>query len=702
MADASIAVTSGSAGAVVSGAARWTRIDALLVAVVGLAAFLFVQWYMPVYRAGGGTPRFYQNEFAPAVMLTCGRGFANADVSHVPAFSAFLGQKVDELQCSDVPASIRIIALDGLQGITRYLMMTVSLVWRVTGMSWRSLDVLIAVFVAATVAGAFTAMRFVCGRAVSLIVTFWWAVSPWHLENLPHLRDYSKAPFFVFLLIAMGVAFVERRPRRLLVLGIVFGVVQGFGFGMRTDVVLNFVPFLIVLLAAPWDGAPGALKPRLVCATAAIGLFAIVSYPVLQTYTRSISLWHVALLGFTAPYDENLDIGFPRPAYSFPYAYYDGYVDVVVRDYWSRAHPGDAPLVMLTRPYDLACRAFVFDLARTFPGDMITRMAASVVRVLNFPFWRPERPVPVGVSNRTLRSLWETRALLMSPLDGAGPLLMAAVVTLIGMERLRYAFLACLFLWIWAAYPVVEFQTRHIFQLEFLVLGAIAWGGTLAWQLVRRQRPGSWAETVEAGLWSLATVAALVVAVGMVVVIARVIQIPRAKALLMSYAGAPLDPLPSTALPLPDGHVRLVTNVFHSAPPAATAQRREVETTMIAADFEADRCGRPSLMDATFRYEESDSGLALDFSRQMTVPLSPAGGAPTRVFFPAYAVDRTRTGGGWSRFVGVDVAPANASCVRLWQVRDAAAFPLLLPVTLTTDWQDKLYQRLRFERALHR
>ncbi len=172
-----------------------------------------------------------------------------------------------------------------------------------------------------------------CGRTVSLVVTFFWALSPWHLENIPHLRDYSKAPFFMFLLIAMAVAFVERRPRRLLLLGIAYGVVQGVGFGMRTDVVLNFLPFFIVLFAAPPDGAFSALKPRLTCAVAAIGLFAVVSYPVLKTYTRNISLWHIALLGLTSPYDENLDIGFPRPAYSFPYAHYDAYIDTVVRSH---------------------------------------------------------------------------------------------------------------------------------------------------------------------------------------------------------------------------------------------------------------------------------------------------------------------------------------------------------------------------------
>ena len=676
--------------------------EIIVVGAVTLAAFVFTLWYLPAYRAAGGASQFYQNEFGPSVMLTCGRGFVNADPTLAPAFAAFLTQQVDGLQCSDVPATIRIMELNGLQGITRYLMTAVSLVWRVTGISWKSLDVLFAAFVAATVVSAYVVLRFVCGRTVSLALTFFWALSPWHLQNIPHLRDYSKAPFFMFLLVAMAVAFVERRPRRLLLLGIVYGVVQGIGFGMRTDVVLNFLPFFIILFAAPPDGVFRTIKPRVMCAVAAIGLFAVVSYPVLQTYTRNISLWHIALLGLTSPYDENLGIGFPRPAYGFPYAHNDAYIDTVVRSHAAEVHPDSPPFVMLSRAYDQACQEYFALLATTFPGDLMTRMVASVERVLNFPFGQPQGHVPVGVSNPTLRSLWEARASLMKTFDGAGPWLMAAVVLLIGMESVRYACVAGVLLWIWAAYPAIEFQWRHIFQFEFPVLGAVALGCTLLWRQLRGLRAGASGEILKKTAWSLATVAGLVGFVGVAVLIARMVQVPRAKALLVSYANTSLDPLTPTAIPLAEGTVRLSADVFGSAVPIGNVRTGRVQTTMIAADFEADRCGQKWLLDATFRYEESDPRFALDFSRQMTVPLSPAGGAPTRVFFPAYSVDRSETGGGRSRFVGVDVPAGSESCVRLWQVRNPGAFPLLLTATLTSDWQDKLYQRLPIEQGLRR
>src|SRR5207253_2204779 len=232
-----------------------------IVAALAVAAFVGVEWYMAQFRAGGGTPEFYQAEFSPAVMQACGRGFVNPDAP-VAGLSAFLGRQADTFQCGELPLVLRTRSLNGL-----------------------------------------------------------------------------------------GIAAVERRPRRLLALGIAFGAVEGLGFGMRTDMILNFVPFLLVLFAAPHATFVRGLATKLAVATAAAATFIAVSYPVVRTYTQNSSLWHVVLLGLTSPYDENLRIGFPRPAYSFPYVHNDGYIETVIRAYWSRLHPADPPLALVTRAY---------------------------------------------------------------------------------------------------------------------------------------------------------------------------------------------------------------------------------------------------------------------------------------------------------------------------------------------------------------
>ena len=676
---------------------RWSRADYVLTAALSLAAFLFAEWYLPVYRAAGGVAQFYQDQFGPAVMLACGRGFVNVDSPSVRAFDDFLKQRTSSLRCDELPPAIRPVPLSGFQGSSRYLMSAAALVWRATGVRFGALDALIAGFFAAAIGAAYAAVRIGCGRAIALIVVVLWALSYRHLENLPHLRDYSKAPFFMLMLVAMGVAVYERKPRRLVVLGAVFGAIQGLGFGMRTDVALNFVPFFLVLFAAGSVEGRRAVRPRMACATASLVVFAVIALPILQSYARSSSLWHVVLLGFTAPYDENLNIGFPRPAYSFPYAHNDSYIESVVRAYWRRLHPNDPLLTMVTRPYDRACEEYFFRLARAFPADMLTRGVASIVGIVNLPFSLPDGYVPVGVSNPTLRNAWEVRGRIGQAISGSGLLLIAAVLTMLAFRAPLYAAVAFVLLWFWGAFPAVEFQGRHIFHVEVVVLAAIAWGCAAIVRVIAGAvdrsawRRAMWSSEVPGRFArAAATVALLFAIAGATVVSARAYQIPSAHEFVRSYDAARETPVAAAAVPLSGETVRLAVDLFH--PPDA---REQVEEVLLKATFDFAQCGHPPAVKAVFRYDVSDPWLSA-FSRE--APLEDLGAPPTRIFLPVYLVVRD-----WNvaaRFAGVDVPSTFARCVRLSRVDDTRALPLLLPVTIAPDWQRKLYQRVRFGSGL--
>jgi hypothetical protein len=669
----------------------WSRADIVAIAAIALASLLFIEWYLPRYRAAGGLSQFYQDQFAPAVMLACGRGFESVDPADAPALASFLKQQAAEMRCEDLPATLSTIPLNGFQGTTRYLMTAVSHVWRVRGISWRSLDPLLGAFVAVTAAAAYGAIRMVCGRTVSVFVVAFWLLSPRHLENVPHLRDYSKAPFFFFMLIAMGIAVTERRVGRLIALSLTFGVVQGLGFGMRTDVLLNFIPFFVVLFLAAPEGFRRNLEVKFGGAVAAIAVFAAVSYPVVKSYAQNSSLWHIVLLGFTSPYDENLNVGFPRPAYSFPYAHNDTYIEGVVRAYWRRLHPEEPLVNILTRPYDRACRDYFGMLARTFPGDMLTRGVASMARVAGIPFWLPEARVPVGVSTPALVWLWERRIAFMRSFEHQGPVLMAGVIALVGTQGLRYACIAFLLFSFWAAVPVIEFQGRHIFHLEFVVLAGFAWGVTILWRLIQSSRtPGAWRATRTRALKSIATTAMLVAVVGAAVALARAVQIRQARTLVMSYAGAPTIPLEATATPVGNDQVRLAVDLFHPE-----WSRDAIEEVMIEAEFDFARCGTPPMIPSTFRYDTAGPAYS-QFSREIS--LDYLGPTPTRVFLPVYSVVRDWTV--LAQFAGLDVPAAFAGCVRLSRVADTRALPLLMPVTIEPDWPRKLYQRVRLGTGL--
>ena len=666
--------------------ARWTRADWILTALLCLSSFLFAKWYLPVFRAGGGVPQFYQDQFGPAVMRACGRGFVNVDSGSVPAFDDFLKQRTATLRCEDLPGTMRPVELTGLQGSSRYLMTAAALTWRATGIRFSALDGLIAVLFAVSVGAAYAAVRCGCGRIIALIVVVLWASSYRHLENLPHLRDYSKAPFFILMLLAMGIVAAERRPGRLLAVGAAFGAIQGLGFGMRTDAALNFAPFLLVLFAAASGEGMRALRSRLACAVAALMVFTVVALPILHTYAEKSSLWHVVLLGFTSPYDENLNIGFPRTAYHFPYAYNDSYIEAVVRAFWARLHPADPLVTMLTPAYDRAGRVYFFRIASIFPGDVIARGVSSMAGITNLPFWLPDGDVPIGVASPVMRNIWHARGVAAQSMYGSGLLIIAAVLMIIGIQAPLYALVAFLLVWFWGAFPAIEFQGRHIFQFEFVMLAVIAWAGTLLWRVVATPAPDRFPRFVR----SVVTLVVLIGAATATLTAARAYQIPKARAFLASYARAAATPLSLSSIALPHNTTRLGVDLFHE--PTA---REQVEETMLKAEFDFAQCGHPPAVGPVFRYTVSEPWFEA-FSRE--TPLEDLGAPPTRVFLPVYSV--VHNGIVVARFAGVEVPTAFARCVRLSRIDDTRDIPLLIPVTMATDWQRKLYERVRFGSGL--
>src|SRR5439155_198290 len=88
----------------------------------------------------------------------------------------------------------------------RYLMLTVSWTWRLQGrVAWSALTPLFALLYGITIVLAYLIFRQGIGRPLSAMAACALAVSTLHLNNLPHLRDYAKAPF----VLGLGEPFTE-------------------------------------------------------------------------------------------------------------------------------------------------------------------------------------------------------------------------------------------------------------------------------------------------------------------------------------------------------------------------------------------------------------------------------------------------------------------------------------------------------------
>ncbi len=660
------------------------RPDAYIAIALFVFSWLIAAFYLPAFRAGGGTPQFYQADFGPAVMSACGRGYVNVDAQTIPPLAAFLDTRVNTFACSDLPTQPPPAQLGLLPSVCRYLMLATAGVWRVTGVSWTSVDILLSAMFATAIAGGFLALRFAAGRTLAIVGSLLWAVSPMHLANLPHLRDYSKTPFFILTALAVAIVISERRTLWLLVCAVVFGAVQGLGFGMRTDTILNFVPFLVALFAAGPRALSDQLAAKIASAVAALAVFTLVAYPIFGIYGSSDGLSKIALLGLTTPFDQPLSV---RPApYNFGGLYNDSYVASVVYGDWTRAHADSRDAEPIGAAFAKASRDYAVRLVSMFPGDMLTRVTGSVVQTLNLPFSIAYGSAPTGVTNRLLTWLADLRLKLMLALIGSGPAVAGLLIVLIASSRLRDGLVAFGLLIFLTAYPVIQFHGRHTFHLEFLVIAAFVWLASLAFRSGRQIVGGRWPSAL-AVVRATGLVAGLIAVSVLVVVSARLVQIPQARGLLDRYDHAPADALTLTAAHEADGQTLLSAAVFDAA------DGRHVQQVLLVADVSAASCAHtPAELTLRYLQDGNRPPVDYDFSTRVTLPATQRGGAATRVFFSAYAVDLGQ--GNSARFSGIDVADAGAACVRLSRVRGVDD-AIWLDTTLAPDWrQQPLYQRL--------
>ncbi len=636
------------------------RTEAGVAAAVFLAAAIWGGWFYGRYIRSGGHPFFYQTYFEPAVMLACGKGFLVAQPQPA-AVRAFLFEKTDRLACGDLPRDLR-LGTEGLyQRPWRYLMTAVAVTWMVLGISWSGLAPLFGVLYGATTAAAYALFRLLAGRLVAIGGAAALCLSTTQLANLPNLRDYSKAPFMVALIVIL-VALVVRplRRRDLLLLSLCYGLVMGIGYGFRTDLLVAIPPFLITLAVF----LPGGLRRNLPVKISAIALsaggFVAAGWPIIKTVVSSGGCqWHVFLLGLTAPFDQAL--GVSGGAYRWGHLYKDEYLWATIASYANRFRPDLGYIEYCSHEYDIASWEYLRRIVLTFPADMLTRAYASALKVLDLPFQ--------GIA----------------ALTRAGFLLTALLVLITGATSLRMALFAVFVVLYFGGHSAVQFLPRHYFPLEIIGLAVLAFlvdhAARLAVALARGRRFDR--RALLAVHARRAAVCALVAAglLSAPLAMLRWYQNRRAVRLLESYVAAAARPVPlQTVAP---GRYRLSSEPGHSA---MSTQIEAVEALgrsralFLDAEFNAAACAPGTTV--SFQYDSTYQ--ATDFSHSVRLQVT-APGTPTRLFEPVYA-----------GFRGLDVSDPSPACFeRLLAVTDAGRFALLLPAQLSPGWESQpQYQRI--------
>ena len=637
--------------------------DFAIGAIIVLGSAIWGTQFWNQWTRQGGQPEFYQLYFEPAVMVACHKGFIISE-QQSKILEDFLWRRRDSLQCSDLPADLKLSRKNMYQGAWTYLQYTVGLSWRVLGISWSGMGPLFGLFFGIVTGLSYAIFRLGMGRALAVVCAGGIATSSLHLVNLPHLRDYSKAPFTLALVLILGWLVTMRFNRaRVMLLATAYGAVLGFGYGFRTDLLID-VPLVVITLFGFLDG--GITRNLVVKGLATlvfVAAFFVVSLPITSAVvSRGGCQWHVALLGLQSPFEDTLRLT-PAP-YDFGHAYADGYITRLVQGYAHRMDPAAPPPGYCSPDYDVQSGRYLMTIVTTFPGDFVTRAYASTLQIVELPFAKLAPP-----AQDWARWVFSMREMMLRPRHSWGAPLAVLALVMVSTASIRLGLFVVFALAYIGGYPAVQFQERHYFHLEFigwLVLGFVLHQVLVLSVAFTRTKIDLRALLRQSALRGAIVAAVGVVVLGSLLVVTRWYQQRQAKQLFASYLAAPREPIQA-----------------YDAPLAGISAREWPQYLAIELN-EAACQANPTV---TFRYDPAvPNG---DFKRTVTLDRRSTAAGPTTILATVF-----------ESFTGLDVPDAPPGCViGVSRITGLERLPLVLSATLPPDWQSRpLYQRIaRFE-----
>ena len=133
------------------------------------------------------------------------------------------------------------------------------------------------------------------------------------------VRDYSKAPFFIWCLALLLLALRAGEKRKAIAFAAAAGVVLGIGFGFRADLLL-LLPVGIVLLAVGSDAALHPLRQRALGVVTFTAISLVTALPIFA-YGVDGSFAGFEIQGATKPFLRLL--GVQSGSYDLGWAYSD-------------------------------------------------------------------------------------------------------------------------------------------------------------------------------------------------------------------------------------------------------------------------------------------------------------------------------------------------------------------------------------------
>ncbi len=447
-----------------------------VIVIACLVAGLLVgsRYYRDVYAAGG-QPWFYQVDFGPAVMWTCGHGFVLPDVTQLPALGRFLRQEVDQFSCGELPSQPPSRRAVGAQPwlTWSHLLRSSAVIWMFTGIAWSRLAPLAGLFFGITVAMSYLLLRLVSGRLLATVGAAFVLTSPLFIVELPQFRDFSKVPFMLGLAWLMAQLLTLSTPWRRLAVSAGYGAVLGIAIGFRNDSLITIPPFVMLVLASRHSAQLHVWRWRGGALLLAGITFVVFSSPVLRAYTDGggAASSHAAFLGMMRPVESVLGIS-NGGLYEIGYGLEDSYAAAVISGYASRAAGAPRSIAGHSPEYDAAATGYGLALVRMLPADALARAYAAIDRVVAMPSGAAETQSISYIES--LRPFYAARSRILLTLWWIWLPGVLTAILLVSLRDLRLALLLAALFGYFCGYPAIQFNERHVFHLSLIPIAAVA------------------------------------------------------------------------------------------------------------------------------------------------------------------------------------------------------------------------------------
>ncbi len=431
--------------------------------------------------------------FARSAMFASGRGFFHPAYTLVPGLKPFLQHETKSFDPASLPNTI-MASDDEAAEYHIYLEWLVGAIWRVFGISWPVLEPLLAFALGLCAVCVYGLCRLGMNRWLSLGCVALFVSSPAVLDQLKSLRDFSKAPFLLCGLFAIGWLVTRRAPLRFpRLMAALMGMVAGVGMGFRQDAFILVPATLATILFLSHGVAYQTFRRRAAAALVYVLAFLAAAAPMLTRMEGGAQPYHPLAQGYSMKHMDrcSLESGLCEPLASA----HDNFVFATIFSYARRA-TGDGSLYFnySDREDMQFTRDWVIRTALQFPADTIARGYGAVLNVL----CNADGAVATLRSHRgwiALLAESHRRIAAFFRLAGVPIALLALLAATAATPRL--ALTLTLIMFYFCGYVSLDNEWRHTFHLSFVCF----WAAGFLLQLALSALVQSVRGTAQWGLW---------------------------------------------------------------------------------------------------------------------------------------------------------------------------------------------------------